>query len=174
MATKEEKAAAKKAKEDAKAAAATNANAGTGKKGFIPPPSVDEAITQLAPEVLDGKLVEEETVMGLAQHYKIDPDDVQKQMKAALEAVTKARAAADASAAASKKADQAKRAAQDAEAAAAAAAGKVLVNVPKAFRLRDDATGVVTHYRPGMQRMPEAHANHWYSKQCGVKAPTDE
>jgi len=43
----------------------------------------------------------------------------------------------------------------------------VMANVPKAFKLRLDHHKLI-EYKPGAQRMPRAHAEHWYAEANGV------
>ncbi len=49
---------------------------------------------------------------------------------------------------------------------------EVVVMVPKAFTLTNE-NHAETHYPVGLQRMPLAHANHWYAKAHGVQIQDD-
>lgn len=45
---------------------------------------------------------------------------------------------------------------------------KVIVTVPKAFKLRLDSNEVL-EFRPGVQKVAKDIANHWYAKANGMK-----
>jgi hypothetical protein len=143
---------------------------------------LNTAVAHFAPMIFDksGDLDEIVTLI-TSEMPSVKPEDVKQALEVAVKAMVDA-AEADKLAADKLAAEEAeaarlaadKLAAEEAEAARLAAdklaeqdGAKVIVNVPKAFRLTLN-DGRTIPYPAGAYGMPVKHADHWYSKANGV------
>lgn len=132
-----------------------------------PGDSFEIAAQKAAMDVVSSAKPLEAAAEGLAEAYKVSVEEAREAIDKASAPMLASRQAAEAKRKAEDAANDARKKAVAAQQAAAAVDGRVIVQVPKRFKLND---GKVVHdYSAGTYPMLKEHAEHPYSKANGVK-----
>jgi hypothetical protein len=128
---------------------------------------LEKIVETTAGAIQSGQMEMAYAVESISREYQIDPPSTQQKIEDVIARLKAEAEASGARQAADEAAEVARVAANKALAAAAAAEGKVVINSPRAFKIRLDNQKEV-FIQKGAQSVPKDIAEHWYCKANGV------